>query len=158
LSGQLNDLTKIELSGAEKTFRFIRRLVNFRPSKIDGAPLRGSRHLDWQVCDSELEAHRGYLRVDDNFVRVLTLKEMPGETRPLLLQVLFAPRPISMSSPYGIRWTSRKSRKEIASRRRHHHNSKTSFVSNLQCRAGGRRTERIGGINLAPSSPSVYSL
>jgi type IV secretory pathway VirB4 component len=60
LSGQLNDLMQIELSGAEKTFRLVRRLVNFRPSKIEEAPLCGMRHLDWQVCDSELEAHRGY--------------------------------------------------------------------------------------------------
>jgi hypothetical protein len=25
-----------------------------------------TRHLDWQVCDSELEAQRGYLRMDDH--------------------------------------------------------------------------------------------
>jgi type IV secretory pathway VirB4 component len=40
LSGQLNDLMQIELSGAEKTFRLVRRLVNFRPSKIEGAARR----------------------------------------------------------------------------------------------------------------------
>ena len=33
LSGQLSDLTTVELLGAEKTFRLVRRLVNFRPSK-----------------------------------------------------------------------------------------------------------------------------
>jgi hypothetical protein len=44
-----------------------------------------TRHLDWQVCDSELEAQRGYLRMDDHYVRVLTLKELPSEMRPLLL-------------------------------------------------------------------------
>jgi len=66
LSGQLNDLMKIELPGAEETFRILRRLVNFRPSKIAEAPLLGMRYLDWQVCDSELEAHRGHLRVDDD--------------------------------------------------------------------------------------------
>ena len=89
LSGQLNDLTTVELPGAEETLRILRRLVNFRPSKFQDARLYGARHLDWQVCDSELEAHRGYLRVDDDYVRVLTLKELPSETRPLLLQGLF---------------------------------------------------------------------
>src|SRR5580765_2248810 len=69
LSGQLIDLTTVELLGAEKTFRLDRRLVNFRPSKFQEASLCGSRHLDWQVCGSELEAHRGYLRVDDDYVR-----------------------------------------------------------------------------------------
>ena len=54
--------------------------MNFRPSKIDDAPFCGARHLDWQVCDSQLEAHCGYLRVDDDYLRVLTLlKELPGE-------------------------------------------------------------------------------
>jgi type IV secretion system protein VirB4 len=134
LSGQLNDLTTVELLGAEKTFRLDRRLVNFRPSKIQDAPLCGARHLDWQICDSELEAHRGYLRVDDDHVRVLTLKELPSETRPLLLQGLFD---VPANFHVVTEWhpvDNSKARKEIASRRRHHHNSKTSFVSNLQDR------------------------
>ena len=134
LSGQLNDLTTVELLGAEKIFRLDRRLVNFRPSKIDAAPLTGARHLDWQVCDSELEAHRGYLQMDDDYVRVLTLKELPNETRPLLLQGLFD---IPANFHVVTEWNpvdNAKARKEIASRRRHHHNSKTSFVSNLQDR------------------------
>lgn len=132
LSGQLNDLMQIELSGAEKTFRLVRRLVNFRPSKIEEAPLSGMRHLDWQVCDSELEAHRGYLRLDDYYARVLTLKELPSETRPLLLNGLLD---VPANFHVVTEWhpvDNAKSRKEIASRRRHNHNSKTSFVSNLQ--------------------------
>jgi type IV secretory pathway VirB4 component len=132
LSGQLNDLMKVELSGAEGIFRLVRRLVNFRPSKINDAPLCSARHLDWQVCDSELEAHRGYLRVDDDYVRVLTLKELPSETRPLLLQGLLD---VPANFHVVTEWhpvDNAKSRREIASRRRHNHNSKTSFVSNLQ--------------------------
>jgi type IV secretion system protein VirB4 len=134
LSGQLSDLTTVELSGAEKTFRLVRRLVNFRPSKIDDAPLCGARHLDWQVCGSELEAHRGYLRMDDDYLRVLTLKELPAETRPLILNGLLD---IPANFHVVTEWhpvDNAKARKEIASRRRHHHNSKTSFVSNLQDR------------------------
>jgi type IV secretion system protein TrbE len=132
LSGQLNDLMKIELPGAEETFRILRRLVNFRPSKIEEAPLLSMYHLDWQVCGSELEAHRGHLRVHDDYVRVLTLKELPSETRPLLLQGLLD---VPANFHVVTEWhpvDNAKSRKEIASRRRHHHNSKTSFVSNLQ--------------------------
>ncbi|WP_035351538.1 helicase HerA domain-containing protein [Edaphobacter aggregans] len=134
LSGQLSDLTTVDLPGAEKTFRLVRRLVNFRPSKINDAPLCGARHLDWQVCDSELEAHRGHLRVDDDYVRVLTLKELPSETRPLLLRGLLD---VPANFHVVTEWhpvDNARSRKEIASRRRHHHNSKTSFVSNLQDR------------------------
>ncbi len=134
LSGQLSDLTTVELLGAEKTFRLVRRLLNFRPSKIHDAPLCGARHLDWQVCGSELEAHRGYLRMDDDYVRVLSLKELPGETRPLILNGLLD---IPANFHVVTEWhpvDNTKARKEIASRRRHHHNSKTSFVSNLQDR------------------------
>lgn len=132
LSGQLNDLLTVELPGAEETFRILRRLMNLRPAKIDSAPLVDTCHLDWQLCDSEMEAHRGYLRLDDDYLRVLTLKELPSETRPLLLQGLLD---VSANFHVVTEWhpvTNEKARKEIASRRRHHHNSKTSFVSNLQ--------------------------
>ncbi len=63
LSGQMSDLTTVTLPGAEETFRILRRLVNFRPLKIEQRKLHGMRHLDWQVCDSELEAYRGHLRI-----------------------------------------------------------------------------------------------
>jgi type IV secretion system protein VirB4 len=134
LSGQLSDLTSVELLGAEQTFRLVRRLLNLRPSKINDAPLCSARRLDWQVCDSELDAHRGYLRMDDDYLRVLTLKELPGETRPLILNGLLG---IPANFHVVTEWhpvDNARARKEIASRRRHHHNSKTSFLSNLQDR------------------------
>jgi type IV secretion system protein VirB4 len=143
LSGQLNDLMTVGLPGAEETFRILRRLVNLRPTKINEAPLRDARHLDWQVCDSELEAHRGYLRLDDDYVRILTLKELPSETRPLLLQGLFD---VPANFHVVTEWhpvTNEKARKEIASRRRHHHNSKTSFVSNLQDRGNTANQDNL---------------
>jgi type IV secretion/conjugal transfer VirB4 family ATPase len=134
LSGQLSDLTPVKLLGAEQTFRLVRRLLNLRPSKVNDAPLASARHLDWQACGSELEAHRGYLRMDDDYLRVLTLKELPGETRPLILNGLLD---IPANFHVITEWhpvDNAKARKEIASRRRHHHNSKTSFISNLQDR------------------------
>ncbi len=132
LSGQLNDLTTVELLGAERAFRLVRRFVNFRPSKIQQSRLHGMQHLDWQMCDSELEAHRGHLRLDDFYVRVLTLKELPSETRPLLLQGLLG---VPANFYVVTEWhpvDNARARKEINKRRRHHHNSKTSFLSNLQ--------------------------
>jgi type IV secretion system protein VirB4 len=132
LSGQMSDLMIVALPGAEETFRILRRLVNLRPAKFESSRLHGARNLDWQLCGSELEAHRGYLQLDDEYVRVLTLKELPRETRPLLLQGLFD---IEANFHVVMEWhpvDNGKARKEIASRRRHYHNSKTSFVSNLQ--------------------------
>jgi type IV secretion/conjugal transfer VirB4 family ATPase len=143
LSGQLNDLMTVGLPGAEETFRILRRLTNLRPSKINDAPLCDARHLDWQVCDSELEAHRGYLRLDDDYLHILTLKELPGETRPLILNGLLD---IPANFHVVTEWhpvDNAKARKEIASRRRHHHNSKTSFVSNLQDRGNTANQDNL---------------
>jgi type IV secretion system protein VirB4 len=143
LSGQLNDLMTVELPGAEETLRILHRLVNLRPSKFQNAHLHDTRYLDWQLCDSELEAHRGYLRLDDDYLRVLTLKELPFETRPLLLQALFD---IPANFHVVTEWhpaDNAKARKEIASRRRHYHNSKTSFVSNLQDRGNTANQDNL---------------
>ena len=66
--------------------------------------------------------------MDDDYLRVLTLKELPGETRPLILNGLLD---IPANFHVVTEWhpvDNAKARKEIASRRRHHHNSKTSFV------------------------------
>ena len=144
LSGQMSDLTTVTLPGAEETFRMLRCLVNFRPSKIERSRLHGMQHLDWQICDSELEAHRGHLRMDDFHVRVLTLKELPSETRPLLLHGLLA---VPANFHVVTEWhpvDNARARKEINKRRRHHHNSKTSFLSNLQDRQStGPRDELV---------------
>ena len=134
LRGQMSDLTGVELLGADSTFRLLRSLLNTQLAKIDAASLTSASRLDAQVCGSELEAHRGYLRLDEDYLRVLTLKELPAETRPLLLQGLLD---VPANFHAVLEWhpvDSAKARKEIASRRRHHHNSKTSFLSNLQDR------------------------
>ena len=70
----------------------------------------------------------------NDYVRVLTLKELPSETRPLLLKGLLD---IRANFHVVTEWhpvDNARARTEIAKRRRHHHNSKTSFLSNLQDR------------------------
>jgi type IV secretion system protein TrbE len=132
LIGQLSDLVEIQLLGAEEAFRTLRRFLNFGPFKIMNSCLSGGRYLDFQLCDSEIEAHRGYLQLDDYCVRVLMLKDLPSETRPLLLKELFE---IPMNFHVVTEWRAIdnvRARKEIASRRRHHHNTKTSFLSSIQ--------------------------
>ena len=131
LIGQLSDLIQIELLGAEEAFRILRRFINFGPLKIMNSCLHGSEYLDFQLADSELEAHRGYLRLDDYWVKVLTLKELPSETRPLLLKDLLQ---VGANFHVVTEWRALENstaRKQIASRRRHHHNTKTSFLSNI---------------------------
>jgi type IV secretion system protein VirB4 len=70
--------------------------------------------------------------LDDYWVQVLTLKELPSETRPLLLKELFE---IGTNFHVVTEWRAidnARARRQIASRRRHHHNTKTSFLSNLE--------------------------
>jgi type IV secretion/conjugal transfer VirB4 family ATPase len=132
LIAQLGDLTTIRPLGAEATFRCLRRFLNFHPAKFRESRLHGTRFLDFQLCDSELEAHRSFLRLDDYYVKVLTLKELPSETRPLILRDLFE---IAGNFHVLTEWRAiapARARKQIASRRRHYHNSKTSFLSNLE--------------------------
>jgi len=60
LIGQLSDLVEIQLQGAEECLPHTAALHQFRPLKILCSHLAGSRYLDFQLCDSELEAHRGH--------------------------------------------------------------------------------------------------
>jgi len=144
LTRQLSDLTELDLLRAEDAFRTLRRLLNFSPSKIKDARLYQPGHIDWQLCDSELEAHRGFLRLDDHHVRVLTLKELPAETRPLGLKGLLD---IPANFHVVTEWhpvDQLGARREIHKRRRHHHNSKTAFLAHLSDRQnGGPRDELV---------------
>ena len=92
LIGQLSDLVEIQLQGAEEAFRILRRFINFGPFKIICLASGGSRYLDFQLCDSSLKHTAATCGSDDNYVKVFTLKELPGETRPLLLQELVRDR------------------------------------------------------------------
>ena len=87
-SRQLADLVAIETQGKEAALTFFRRLVNFDDWRIAGKP-RADQFLDYQVVNSDIEAERDHLRVGDHIVRVLTMKEAIGETRPLVLDQLF---------------------------------------------------------------------
>src|SRR5579884_3327525 len=80
---------------------------------------------------SHLECHRGHLRVDDYYVKVLTLKEPSARTYPLIFERL-----LEVEANYFIvtEWKkepSDKARRLIHSRRRHFHTTKRSFISYL---------------------------
>ena len=84
---QLADFVQIEVLNQQGQFRFFRRLVNYDDWRIAGEP-KHTQFLDYQVVNSDIEAERDHLRVGDHFVRVLTMKEAIGETRPLVLDAL----------------------------------------------------------------------
>ena len=127
---QLRDLTPMEVLDQDGQFRFFRRLLNYDDWRIAGRP-QHSQFLDFQSVNSSIESERDHLRVGDHFVRVLTMKEAIGETRPLVLDALLK---LPANFMACMEWTALpadKARKEVNKRRRHFNIAKTGFVSQI---------------------------
>jgi len=127
---QLADFMQIEVLDQQEQFRFFRRLLNYDERRIAGKP-QSTQFLDYQVVNSNIEAERDHLRVGEQVVRVLTMKEAITETRPLVLDSLLK---IPANFYVVTEWTplaTDKARKEVNKRRRHFNMSKTGFVSQM---------------------------
>ena len=127
---QLTDFVDVEILRQAGQFRFLRRLLNYDQDRIAGSP-QATQFLDYQVVNSDIEAERDHLRVGAHFVRVLTMKEAIGETRPLVLDALLKIKGNFLVCSEWVPITNAKARKEVNKRRRHFNISKTSFVSQL---------------------------
>ncbi|MFN8579397.1 MAG: DUF87 domain-containing protein [Gemmatimonadaceae bacterium] len=93
--------------------------------------MRFDARVDFDAGDSALERHRTHLRLDDHYVRVLTLKEPPAQLHALLFQALYeVPSPLLLVSEWQ-RESPGAVRREIHARQRHFHNSKVSLTSYL---------------------------
>ena len=128
---QVNDFVHVEILGKQEAFRVLKRTLNFSPLKLQYAQLKHDTFLDYYLCESHLECHRGYLRLDDFFVKVLTLKEPSAQSFPLIFKTLLE---IQANFHIVTEWKkedSGKTRKAIQSKRRHFHNTKRSLVSHL---------------------------
>jgi type IV secretion system protein TrbE len=128
---QVSDFVSVRLLGKQDAFRMLKRTLNFDPLKLHVAELKHDTFLDYYLCESHLECHRTYLRMDDYFVKVLTLKEPPAHTFPLLLKGLLG---ISANYQVVTEWKKEepgKTRRTIQAKRRHFHNTKRSFISQV---------------------------
>jgi len=128
---QINDFLPAEVMGKEKAFQLFKQILNFAPHKLQFAQLKRDTFLDYYVCESQLECHRGFLRIDDFYVKVLTLKEPSAQTFPLIFQKLLE---VQANFFIATEWRKEepdKTRSRIHSRRRHFHNTKRSVVSYL---------------------------
>ena len=109
--------------------KLFRRLLNYAPAKADGLRLREDAFLDYHVGDSALECHRTHLRLDDAYVRVVTLKEPPAQTFPHLFQALYEiPSNLILVNEWQ-RAGQGKVRREIHARRRHFHNARVGLAN-----------------------------
>ncbi len=85
---QVSDFLAVRTLDKQEAFRVLKRTLNFHPAKLDLAKLKYDTFLDYYLPESPIECHRGHLRVDDYYVRVLTLKEPSAQSFPLIFKRL----------------------------------------------------------------------
>src|SRR6266853_3745283 len=128
---QVSDFLAVRMLDKQEAFRALKRTLNFHPDKLALAKLKYDTFLDYYLPESALECHRGYLRVDDYYVKVLTLKEPSAQSFPLIFKRL-----LEVEANYYVvtEWKkedSGKMRRVIQAKRRHFHNTKRSFASQV---------------------------
>ena len=110
-------------------FRFLRRLVNYRPQTADGASLQYDTHVDYFVADGSVDCHRTHLNVGGHVVKVLTMKEPPGTTFAHLLEGLYTVPGEFIACSEWRRLPADRMRRDIQSRRRHFFNKRVALVN-----------------------------
>jgi type IV secretion system protein TrbE len=128
---QVSDFLPIRLLDKQEAFRVLKQTLNVDPQTIAFARLKYDTFLDYYLCESHLECHRGFLRLDDYYVKVLTLKEPSAQSFPLIFERL-----LEVQANYHVvtEWKKEDSgtmRRTIQAKRRHFHNTKHSFVSQV---------------------------
>jgi type IV secretion/conjugal transfer VirB4 family ATPase len=128
---QVSDFVGVRILDKYEAFRVLKRTLNFDPDKLDLAKLKHDTFLDYYLPESHLECHRRHLRVDDHYVKVLTLKEPAAQSFPLIFKRLLE---VEASYTVVTEWKkedSGKTRRVIQAKRRHFHNTKRSFFSQV---------------------------
>jgi len=128
---QVNDFLPARILGKQEAFAVLKRTLNFDPQKLAAARLKHDTFLDYYLPESHVECHRRHLRVDEDYVKVLTLKEPSAQSFPLIFRRL-----LEVEANYHIvtEWKkedSGKTRRAIQAKRRHFHNTKRSFASQV---------------------------
>lgn len=126
---QISDFVAAQILPKQDAFRVLKRTLNFSPLKLEQARLKHDTFLDYYLCESHLECHRGFLRLDDYYVKVMTLKEPSAGSFPLIFQRLLDVNANFFVVTEWNRESPDKTRNLIQSRRRHFHTTKRSFIS-----------------------------
>jgi type IV secretion/conjugal transfer VirB4 family ATPase len=126
---QVSDFVSSRIVLKDEAFRFLKQILNFSPLKIGNARLKHDTFLDYYLCESHLECHRGFLRVDDYYLKALTLKEPSTQSFPFILRKLLEVEANYFICTEWVKQAPSKSRSFIHSRRRHFHNTRQSFAS-----------------------------
>jgi len=128
---QVADFLTVRVLDKHDAFRMLTQVLNFAPNKLAHARLKHDTFLDYYLAASHLECHRTHLRLDDYFVRVLTLKEPSAQSFPLIFKKLLE---VQASFYVVTEWKKEdtgRTRRAIQAKRRHFHNTKRSFFSQV---------------------------
>jgi type IV secretion system protein TrbE len=128
---QLEDTIEPVVLAKADAYRFLRCLLNYRPDKAEWPQVAPDTFLDYRVADSALECHRGFLRLDDDYVQVLTLKDPPARTRAHLLEALYEIPTNFIAVTEWHREEPGAIRRTIQATRRHFHNARASLTNYL---------------------------
>ena len=134
LVSYLSDLVEIRLLAKQDAFRMLLRIFNVDPDK-HSQRLKFDVMTDKYLVSSPLESHTDHLTLDGYHTRVLTLREEPSESRPLVLRQL-----LRIPATYHIvtEWRAVEASQAvqtIESMRTHFHKTKSS----LSVSSGGDR-------------------
>jgi type IV secretion system protein VirB4 len=144
----LSDLSTVKLLKKQDAFRVLRRTFNIDPGKQQER-LKFDVMTDKYLVSSPLESHTDHLTLDGYYTRVLTLREEPSESRPLVLQELLKiPATFFIATEWRVVETA-DAVKYIETMRTHFHKTKSS----LSTSSGGDRlkdetkVEFVGDLN-----------
>ena len=126
---QLADSTRPTRLGKAEAFQFFRRLINYVPHKAEGARLKYDTHVDYFAADCSVDCHRSHLDVDGVRVKVLTMKEPPNATFPLVLEGLYSVPGEFIACSEWRRIPPDRMRRDIQTRRRHFFNKRVALVN-----------------------------
>jgi type IV secretion/conjugal transfer VirB4 family ATPase len=144
----LSDLMEIKLRKKHDAFRMLRRMFNVDPGK-QSERFKFDVMTDKYLVSSPLESHTDHLTLDGYHTSVLTLREEPSESRPLILQQLLR---IPATFYIATEWRAVETAdavKYIETMRTHFHKTKSS----LSTFSGGDRlkdetkVEFVGDLN-----------
>jgi len=128
---QVSDFVAVRMLDKHDAFRIMKKTLNFASQKTELAKLKHDSFLDYYLPESHLECHRGHLRVDDYYVKVLTLKEPSAQSFPLIFKSLLEVQANYYIATEWKKEDSGKTRRTIQAKRRHFHNTKRSFFSQV---------------------------
>ena len=116
--------------GPPDAYQFFRQLVNYEPAVASAVPpTTPATYLDYFIADSPVDCHRDHLMVGSRQVKVLSMKEPPGQTFAHILGDLLGVPGEFIACLEWQRAGQDRMRREIQSRRRHFFNKRVSLIN-----------------------------